>query len=75
MVTDLEQQMFAIDLIFMKIRQMPRSGMKLIEAKVVNVPLHDKDVEDTLNILPRPLNEAEIVEIQLKKKLEMKFLL
>ena len=71
-VTDLEQQMFAKDLIFMKIRQMPRSGMKLIEAKVVNVPLHDKDVEDTLNILPRPLNEAEIVEIQLKKKLEMK---
>ena len=71
-VTDLEQQMFAKDLIFMKIRQMPRSGMKLVEAKVVNVPLHDRDIEDTLKVLPRPLNEAEIVEIQLKKKLEMK---
>ena len=76
-VTDLEQQLFAPNLIFMKIKRMPTSRMKCIVDKIVNVPLHSEDIEKSLNkisksVLPRPLNEAGIVEIKLKRKLEMK---
>ena len=38
--------------------------------KLINIPVHDKDVINTIQNLPRTPNEAGLLEIQLKRKME-----
>ena len=71
-VTDLEQQLFAKNLLFMKIKQMPTSRMKSITDRVINVPLNDEDISATVTKLPRLPDNAGIVAVELKRSLEMK---
>ena len=71
-ITDLEQQCIAKLLVFMKVAKMPRSGMPKIVDKVINVPIYDADIENTITSLPRMPSEASIVEVELKRKIEMK---
>ena len=70
--TDLEQQLFATSLIFMKVIQLPKNRMKGQKDKLINVPLQPSDVSKTLNILPRCVDDAAIVPLQLKRKQEYK---
>ena len=44
---------------------------KIID-RVINVPLHDEDISKTISTLPRSLEEAAIVEVQFKRKVDMK---
>ena len=71
-LTELEQQMIAKNLIFMKIKKLPRSGMNAMVDRVINVPLEDDDVQNTVNSLPRPPNKAGVIGVRLKRKMEMK---
>ena len=69
---DLEQQMIAKVLIFMKIKKLPTTRMKAVIDKVISVPIENQDVENTVRTLPRKPEDAQIVAVQLKRKLEMK---
>ena len=73
--TDLEQQLFARMLVFTKIVQLPnRTGkrMKGLTGKMINVPLEQSDVSNTITALPRSLDESAVIPLQLKKKKELK---
>ena len=43
--------------------------------EVINVPIHDEDVLNTVNLLPRTPKEARLIEVSLKRKLEYKTLI
>ena len=70
--TDLEQQLFARMLVFTKIVRMPKNFMPGMTGKMINVPLEQSDISKTMNVLPRCVDEAAIVALQLKKKQELK---
>ena len=71
-LTDLEQQLIARNLLFLKIKQLPTSRMKANYDNVVSVPIELEDVYKTESLLPRHPNNAKIVAVQLKRKLELK---
>ena len=49
-----------------------RSQMNAVVDRCINVPLLDQDIENTVNILPRPPDKAGIVGVKLKRKMELK---
>ena len=55
---------------FQKIYQLPRSRMAGCKDRLINIPIHDGDVINTVQRLPRTPSEAGLVEIKLKRKLE-----
>ena len=71
-LTDLEQQLIARSLIFMKVKKLPRTGLGAVTDKVISVPIEEKDVTKTVTMLPRNIDDAKIVAVKLKRKLEMK---
>ena len=71
-ISDLEQQLIAKVLIFMKIKKLPTTRMKAVIDKVISVPLENQDIEKTVKTLPRQPDDAEIVAVALKRKLELK---
>ena len=40
--------------------------------RVINVPLEDADIEKTVSTLPRHPEQAHLVAVQLKRKIELK---
>ena len=78
-LADLEQQLIAKVLLFMKVLPMTKKfkKFKMIQIpkmidRVINVPLHDEDVSKTISSLPRSLEDAAIVDVQFKRKVDMK---
>lgn len=71
-LTELENQMIAKRLLFMKLKKLPKSRMDAMVDRVVNVPLEDEDVVSTINVFPRSLEESAIVALTFKRKLDMK---
>ena len=71
-VTDLEQQLFSKNILFMKIKPMPKHQNVKIVDRVINVPLHDIDITKTITSLPRTLDSAYLVNVEFKRKLDMK---
>ena len=78
-LTDLEQQLIAKVLLFMKVLPMSKKVNKFkmplipkLVDRVINVPLHDEDVSKTISSLPRSLEDAAIVNVQFKRKVDMK---
>ena len=65
----LEEQLIALRIPFMQIRELPRGGQYSLKGNVINVPV---DIQPTINCLPRPMDEKFTVAIQLKKKLSYK---
>ena len=73
--SDLEQQLFAMMLVFTKIVKLPNrtgSRMRGFEGQMINVPLEQSDISKSIKALPRSLNDAAVVPLQLKKKQEYK---
>ena len=71
-LTDVEEQLIAMDLIFMKIKELPTRRCNAIVDKCVNVPLNPEDIKKTVESLPRPPDEAGLVAVQFKRKKDMK---
>ena len=71
-LTDLEQQLIARALIFLKIKRLPTSRQKANFDRVISVPIDCETVSKTVTQLPRHPDDAKIVAVQLKRKLEMK---
>ena len=64
---DLEEQLIALDLIFMIIKNLPSRRCRAMKNKIVNVPLDSKDVQETVKSLPRPPEKASIVPVRFKR--------
>ena len=53
----------------MQIWELPGGGQLSIHGNVVNVPA---DVNSTVNVLPRPMNQSQTILIKLKRRLSYK---
>ena len=69
---DLEQQLIARTLLFMKVKKLPTTRMKAMFDQVISVPIEQDDVSRTVSELPRHPDDAKIVAVKLKRKLEYK---
>jgi hypothetical protein len=71
-LTDLENQMIAKDLLFIKIKLLPKSRMGAIVDRVIMVPLGDEDIEKTINCLPRMPSKAALLPVRFKRMKSLK---
>ena len=71
-LTELENNLIAKRLMFQKIYQLPKSRMAACKDRLINIPISSNDVINTLKNLPRTPQEAGLLEVKLKRKLEYK---
>ena len=71
-LTDMEGSLIAKNLLFAKIYQLPKSRWTALTDKMINVPIANEDVKNTVALLPRTPKEAQLVGISFKRKLEYK---
>ena len=71
-LTELENQLIALNLIFQKIKLLPKSRWNALIDKTVNVPIPMEEVSNTIKQLPRTPNDAHVIPVQLKRKKNMK---
>ena len=69
---DLEQQLIAKLLIFMKIKRLPKFQMRAVIDRVISVPIESVDINKTISKLPRHPDDAHIIAVKLRRKLEYK---
>ena len=72
---DLESTLIAKRILFLKLFKLPKSRWSAAKDKVVNIPIEDNDLAATLEKvieLPRRPDNAQLVEIELKRKVEYK---
>ena len=68
-LTPLEERLISPRIPFMQVRELPSGGQLSIQGNVVNVPA---DVNSTVSVLPRPINESQTIPIKLKQRLGYK---
>ena len=71
-LSELENNLIALNIVFQKIHILPKSRWSGTHDRLVNIPIGEQDVVNTLNSLPRTPTEAGIVTVGLKRKLEYK---
>ena len=71
-LTELENNLIAKRIMFQKIYQLPKSRMAACKDHLINIPIGSDDVLNTLQSLPRTPQEAGLLEVKLKRKLEYK---
>ena len=71
-LTELEAALISKNIIFQKIFQLPRSRWTGLKDRIINVPITDDSIMNTLVQLPRTPTEAGLIGISLKRKKEMK---
>ena len=69
-LTELEGNLIAKNIVFMKIFQLPKSRWTALRDKIINVPVNDSDILNTITSLPRTPSEAGLIEVDLKRKVE-----
>ena len=69
---DVENQLLARNLIFQKIKLLPKSRWNAMIDKTVNVPIPEEEISNTIEQLPRTPKEAHVIPVQLKRKKGMK---
>ena len=72
LLTELENNLISKRILFQKIYQLPKSRMAGCKDKLINIPIHEEDVINTIKNLPRTPSEAGLLEVKLKRKLEYK---
>ena len=71
-LTELENSMIALNLIFQKVIKLPKSRWPAMKDKTINIPISEVDVVNTIESLPRTPTSAGIIPIDLKRKLNFK---
>ena len=71
-LVNLERQLICKDLVFIKVREMHKSGMSKMNDHVINVPIGDDDIIKTVNALPRTQINNGLVTVGLKRDVAMK---
>ena len=74
-LTELESNMISRRIMFQKIYQLPKSRMAACKDHLINIPIASEDVLNTLQNLPRTPQEAGLLEVKLKRKLNIKILI
>ena len=69
-LSELEGNLIAMRIVFMKIFQLPKSRWTALKDKIINVPINEKDIINTITNLPRTPMEAGLIEVDLKRKVE-----
>ena len=64
--------MIAKNIIFQKIFQLPRSRWSALKDRVINVPITDEAVNNTISQFPKTPTEAGLIGLELKRKHGMK---
>ena len=59
-------------MIFQKIYQIPKSRWTALPDRIINVPINNEDILNTVESLPRTPKEAGLIGVSLKRKLEYK---
>ena len=68
----MEQQLIARNLVFEKIKKLPKTRMHANFDRIINVPINSEKVSKTVTHFSRHPVNANIVAVQLKRKVEMK---
>ena len=68
-LTPLEERLISPRIPFMQVRELPSGGQLSIHGNVVNVPAN---VNSTVSVLPRPINESQTIPIKLNRRLGYK---
>ena len=71
-VTELENSMIALNLIFQKVFKLPKTRWPGMKDKIINIPLFESDILNTVESLPRTPTNAGIIPINFKRKLGYK---
>jgi hypothetical protein len=71
-LTELENNLIALNIIFQKLHLKPKSRWSGTHDRLVNIPIGENDIMNTVKSLPRTPAEAGIIEVSLKRKLEFK---
>ena len=71
-LTELENALIAKTILFQKIFLLPKSRWTATLDKQVNIPIPDNKINETLDLLPRTPNNAGLIGVELKRKLEYK---
>ena len=71
-LTPLENQCIARNVLFMKIKELPKTRMKGMVDRTVLVPIEDTEVMNTMETLPRTLDESAVVGVDFKRMKDMK---
>ena len=69
-LTELEGNLISLQIMFMKVFQLPKSRWTALKDKIINVPIKEDDILNTITRLPRTPNEAGLIEVDLKRKVE-----
>merc|ERR1711860_264879 len=68
----LEKQLIKKSLPFIKVRQLAKTQMDIMNDKVVNVPISDEDVVKNVTSLPRTKETNGIVTLKMKRRMKQK---
>ena len=71
-LSELENNLIALNIVFQKIHLKPKSRWSGTHDRLVNVPIGEQDIINTVQRLPRSPAEACIIPVSLKRKLEYK---
>ena len=71
-LSELENNLIARNIVFQKIHLLPKSRWSGTHDRLVNIPIGEQDIVNTLTSLPRTPTEAGILTVGLKRKLEYK---
>ena len=71
-LTELERNMIARRVLFQKMVQLPKTRWTGLKDKVINIPVAPESVTNTLTMLPKTPDEAGLIEVTFKRKLEYK---
>ena len=71
-LSELENCLIALNIIFQKVFQLPKSRWPAMKDRTVNIPIFESDILNTVNSLPRTPTEAGIFPVNLKRRLNFK---
>ena len=71
-LTELENSLIAHRIIFQKIFLLPKSRWTATVDKQVNIPITNEKINETIELLPRTPNQAGLIGVELKRRLEYK---
>ena len=71
-LTILEKQLIVKFLVFIKIRYLPKTQVKVMNDRIISVRIPDDNIAKRVNTLPRNENNCGIVTVRLKRRMKMK---
>ena len=71
-LTELETSLIARNIQFQKIHYLPKSRWTGTKDKIINVPIPEDSILNTIKSLPRTPNEAGLIGVEIKRKLSFR---